>query len=263
MVISLEGLNYLKWVTQSLSRKRRNRFFSAIGLFFGACLVISLTWWVIYAPLWIIALSLGVPMFVVSLTTWILWGLLFVAYVAVNRRREKKMDFVAPTQQRIDRAAAILGESVFQTLSGPQTVGPFVRGVSAICLAGPSLLVASWKLLMQAVSAGKAAPEDVAEVLQTIGTAGVRISIEELVRVESLEKTTTKFQALKLFDGLVLRTSEPVGIVLEESFRKELLSMIPKDKHQFLTPKSPSGRVPSKGPQSAAGSARPNPKPRR
>lgn len=262
VAISLEDINYRKWVAKTLTRRMMLCLLGAVGCLLAAMVVLWITWWAIHVVVWFITASFALSPSVVSVITWIVWVLLFVAYATANWPRLEKLEFESPAKLRVARAAAILADSPYLALTGPQTMGSFVKVICVILLVGPGMAWTSWKLLMQAVAAGRGSPDHVADVLQTLATAGARVSIEELTRSDAPEKVAATFQAVRLFDGVILRSSEPVGLVLTDGLRDELLKMIPKEKQQLSAAKPPPGRVSSKGPQSAAVPAKPKPKPR-
>lgn len=262
MTISLEELNFRKWVAKSLNRQVVLRLLGAVGCFLAACAVLWLTWWAIFGVVWFITASFALSSTAIGVISWIVWGLLFVAYATANWQHLEKLEFESPAKLRVARAAAILADSPFLALTGPQTVGSFVKVIAVILLVGPGMAWTSWKLLQQALAAWRGSPDHVAEILQTLATAGARVSLEELTRVDAPEKVAATFAAVRLFDGVIYRSSEPVGLVLADSLRDELLAMIPKEKQQLTAAKPPPGRVSSQKPPQAAGPAKPRPKPR-
>ena len=168
-------------------------------------------------------------------------ALLCVAYVLGNREEVEKLEFESPAKLRIARAAAILADSPFLALTGPKTFGSFVRAISAFLLVGPGVAATSWKLFQSAIAGWRGSPEHVADVLKTLATVGVRVPLEELIRSDQTDRFVKTFQAVRLFDGVILRSSEPMGLVLADKLRNEILAIVPPTQGQ-PAPARPAAR---------------------
>src|SRR5262249_52085411 len=162
----------------------------------------------IYFLLWFILLSFSAPTSAVSIATWVIWSLLFVAYFTANWPRLEKLEFESPAKLRTARIAAILTDSPFLALTGPNTVGSFVKVISVVALVGPGMAATAWKLLLKGLAGFRGSPEKVTEVLQTLATIGVRVPLDELLRSDAVETLAPTFAAVRLFDGVIFRSSE-------------------------------------------------------
>jgi hypothetical protein len=212
-------------------------------------------------------LSFSISTMYVAIATWVIWVLLFVAYFTANRPELERLEFEAPSKLRAARITSILTDSPYLALTGPKTVGSFVKVVSVIVLVGPGILVTSWKLLLMALAGFRGSAEKVAEVLKTLATVGVRLPLEELMRSDSTESLAPTFAAVRLFDGVIVRTSEPVGLALTDRLRDEILKRVPPDQRRATAAKSSPVRVSSPAKPSGAAppprtTAAPPPKPR-
>jgi hypothetical protein len=248
-----------KWVAKSLARRAANCLLSAAVMFLVALVVLWLTWRTIHFILWLLLASFAPPTVVITVGTWVIFALLFAAYAAANRNRLEQPEFESPTRLRIASIAAIFADSPFFALTGPKTAGSFVRIVAVIVLIGPGVLMTSWKYLIQVVAAWRGSPARVAQVLETLATAGARLSLEDLVRLDPTDGIVTTFQAVRLFDGVILRDSKPVGLALTDSLRDDVLLRISPDKRRLTAAKPAPGQVSSK---TTASPTKPKPKPR-
>jgi hypothetical protein len=102
-------------------------------------------------------------------------------------------------------------------------------------------------LLKQAGAARSSSTDQVGAVLATLAHAGTRVPMEELFRLDPSDRWETTFRAVRLFDGVVVRTSEPMGLALSERFRSEVLKTAPPDVKRPQAAKPPPIRVSSKG----------------
>jgi len=234
-----------RWVARFLTRRALSCVLGAVGCLLAAAVVLWLTWWTIYFILWFIVLSFSPPALAISVATWVVWGLLFVAYFTANWPRLETLEFEAPSKMRVARIAAILTDSPFLALTGPKTVGSFVKVVSVIALVGPGIVMTSWKLLQMALAGFRGSADKVADVLKSLATAGARLSLEELIRSDPTDSMPATFAAVRLFDGVIFRSSEPVGLVLTDRLRDEILAQLPADQRHPLTTKPPAVRVSS------------------
>lgn len=248
-----------QWVAKFLARRAANCLLGAMVTFLAALAVLWLTWQLIHITLWFVLLSFSPPMVVITVSTWVIFALLFVAYATANRTRLEQLEFDSPTRLRMARATAIFADSPFLALAGPKTAGSFVKIVSVILLIGPGILMTSWKLLQQAFAAWRGSPAQVAKVLETLATAGARLSLEDLSRVDPTDGVLTTFQAVRLFDGVILRSSAPVGLVVTDSLRDDILLRISPDKRRLTAAKPTPGQVSSK---TVSSPTKPKPKPR-
>jgi hypothetical protein len=244
-----------RWVAKFLTRRALLCFLGAIGTTLAAAAVLWLTWQVIYFILWFLLLSFSLPSSAtaVSASTWVIWGLLFVAYFTANWQRLEKLEFESTAKLRTARIAAILTDSPFLALTGPKTVGSFVKVVSVIALVGPGMVATAWKLFLMSLAGFRGSADKVAEVLKSLATVGVRIPLEELMRSESEEALAPTFAAVRLFDGVIVRSSDPVGLVLTDELREEVLNRVPPDqRHATAKAKTPPSRVAAPARPSAA-----------
>ena len=257
MADTASDVKLILWVRSMLRRRLLLCVVGALACFVGALVVLWLTWWAIYGILWFVLLSFEPPAVAVSIAAWIIFGLLFVAYFTANRERLEHAELESPARQRVTRAAALLTDSPFLALAGPKTVGTFVRVVAVIALVGPGMLMTGWKMLAQAGAAWRAAPERVAEILKTLAAAGVRLPLEELTRLDPSDRMPTTFAAVRLFDGVILRTSEPVGLVISGSLRNAVFQQSPPAERQAGTTKPPPVKVSLKGAPASRSAAPP------
>lgn len=234
-----------RWVKQFLTRRMLLCFLGSLGVALASAAVLWLTWYAIYFILWFVLLSFSPSASAVSIATWTIWGLLFVAYFTANWPRLEKLEFESPAKLRTARIAAILTDSPFLALTGPKTVGSFVKVISVVALVGPGMVATSWKLLMMALAGYRGSPDKVAEVLKTLATIGVRVPLDELLRSEAAETLAPTFAAVRLFDGVIFRSSEPVGLVLTDDLRDDVLKRIPPDQRRATATKAPPIRVSS------------------
>ncbi len=237
-----------RWVKKFLTRRALLCFLGAIGTTLAAAAVLWLTWQAIYFLLWFLLLSFSLPSsaMAVSISTWVIWALLFVAYFTANWQRLEKLEFESPAKLRTARIAAILTDSPFLALTGPKTVGSFVKVVSVITLVGPGMAATAWKLFLMSLAGFRGSADKVAEVLKSLATVGVRIPLEELMRSESAESLAPTFAAVRLFDGVIVRSSDPIGLVLTDGLREDVLKRVPPDqRHATAAKKSPPSRASS------------------
>jgi hypothetical protein len=240
-------LTLILWVKSALRQRMLRSLAGALAVFLAGLAVLWLTWWAIFGITWFVLLSFSISSTIVSVITWIVFGLLFVAYFTANWERLERAEFESPSRLRVARAAAQLADSPFLALAGPKTMGTFVRAVSIIALVGPGMVMTSWKLLQQAGAAWRASPERVAEVLRTLATAGARLPLEDLTRLDPSDRMPTTFAAVRLFDGITLRSSEPVGLVMHDSLRNKIFQQIPAAQRHLGSTKPPPVKVSVKG----------------
>lgn len=243
------------WVANYLTRRMMLCFLGAFVCALIGIGVLWLSWWTIYGIIWFILLSFSPPALPIFIATWVIFVLLFVAYATANWPHLENLQTESPARLRAARAAAILTDSPFLALAGPKTFGTFVKAVSAVALVGPGTMMTSWRLLLQARAAWRGSPDQVAEILKTLATVGVRVPLDELLRSDPTDRFVPTFQAVQLFDGIILRTSEPVGVVLSDGLREEVLAQIPADQQRPMGAKPPPGRVSSPRPAGKASPA--------
>lgn len=243
----IEGFEFAQWVKKSLNRRMMVSFIQAVGVFLAAIAVCWLSWWAVYYIGWFALLTVEPPAMVLQIITWTTFLLLFVVYFFANREVVERQEFESPAKIRAARAVAIFTDSPLQALAGPKSSATFVRVITAIATVGPGMLAASWKLLGRAGAARGSSRDSVGAMLATLAHAGTRVPMEDLFRVDPSDRWETTFRAVRLFQGVVVRTSEPMGLALTEKFRSEVLKLAPPDVKRSQAAKPPAIRVSSKG----------------
>lgn len=243
----IEGFEFAQWVKRSLNRRMMAKFVQAVGVLLVALAVCWLTWWAVYHISRFALLTVEPSVMVLQLVTWVAFVLLIVIYGFANREVVERQEFESPVKVRAEQAAAIFTDSPWLALTGPKSLATFVRVITAIATVGPGMLAASWGLLRQAGAARSSSPDRVGAVLATLAHAGTRVPMEELFRLDPSDRWETTFQAVRLFDGVIVRTSDPMGLALTERLRSEILKTAPPDVKRPQGAKPPPIRVSSRG----------------
>lgn len=258
----IEGFEFAQWVKRSLNRRMMAKFVQAVGVLLVALAVCWLTWWAVYYISRFALLTVEPSAMVLQLVTWVAFVLLFVIYGFANREVVERQEFESPAKVRAAKAAAIFTDSPLQALTGPKSLATFVRAITAVATVGPGMLAASWGLLKQAGAARSGSPDLVGAMLATLAHAGTRVPMEELFRLDPSDRWETTFRAVRLFDGVIVRTSDPMGLALSERLRSEILKTAPPEVKRPQGAKPPPIRVSSKGqPGGAPTLPRPQPGP--
>ncbi len=215
------------WTARYVERQRRLSWLGSAGCGVAALPVFFLTFWVIYAVLWIGFQGLLTTHIARLLGSGIVVLFLIPAYVTANWNELRSLKFESSDRllaaRMIARASGIGGLAF---LAGPQTAHTFVKVLSATLLLGPGLVYLAIKLVGRASLLDKLDVAAVSEALAMLIEKEQRLSLDDLAR----ETHTTEdglAMDLALVDGVVPLKSGELGYTLNDDLREELLKHRP------------------------------------
>ncbi len=215
------------WTAQYIERQRRLSWLGCAGCGVAAVPVFVLTFWVIYAVLWVgfqgLLTTHSARLFVSGLVV----VLLIPAYVTANWNELRSLKFESSDRllaARMIARASGMGGLAF--LAGPQTAHAFVKVLSVTLLLGPGLVHLAIKLAGRASLLDKLDVATVSQALAILIEKEQRVSLDELVQQTQTTEDGLAMD-LALVDGVVPLKSGELGYTLNDDLRQELLSHRP------------------------------------
>ena len=211
------------WTAQYVERQRRLSWIGCAGCGVAALPVFFLTFWVIYAVLWVGFQSLLTTHTARLIGSGLVVLLLIPAYVTANWNELRSLKFESSDRLLMARMVArASGMGGMAFLAGPQTAHAFVKVLSVTLLLGPGLVHLAIKLAGRASLLDKLDVAAVSQALTLLIEKEQRVSLDELVQQTSTTEDTLVMD-LALVDGVVpLKSGEP-GYTLNDELRQELL----------------------------------------
>ena len=211
------------WTVQYVQQQRRLSWFGCAGCAVAAVPVFYLTFWVIYAVLWIAFQGLISTHAARLFSSGLVVLLLIPAYVTANWNELRNLKFESSDRLLAARLVArASGMGSLSLLAGPQTAHAFVKVLSATLLLGPGLLHLVIRLAGRASLMDKLDIAAVSQALTMLIEQNKRVSLDELARQSNTTEDRLVLD-LVLVDGVVsLKSGEP-GYTLNEDLRQELL----------------------------------------
>lgn len=210
------------WTTQYAQRQSRLSWYGCAGAAGGALPVLFITFWVIYAVLWIGFQGL-LPGHGARLAgCGFVLILLFVGYATANWEYLQALKFDSSNKLMTARLAAYAtGHSGFSLLAGPQTAHAFVKVISVTLLLGPGLIDLALRLAGRAQLLRELNIVAVAQSLTSLLEAEKRLTVEELAEGAAID-TDELMRNLSLVEGVVPLKSGELAVTLSESLQQEL-----------------------------------------
>lgn len=211
------------WTAQYVQRQRRLSWLGCAGCAVAAGPVFFLTFWVIYAVLWVGFQGLLTTHTARLVCSGLVVLLLIPAYVTANWNELRNLKFESSDRllaARLVAQASGMGGLAF--LAGPQTAHAFVKVLSVTLLLGPGLVHLAIRLAGRASWLDKLDIAAVSQALAILIEKEQRVSLDELVQGTNTEEDRLVMD-LALVDGIVpLKSGEP-GYTLNDELRDELL----------------------------------------
>ncbi len=215
------------WTAQYVERQRRLSWLGCAGCGVAALPVFFLTFWVIYAVLWIGFQGLLTTHTARLLGSGFVVLLLIPAYVTANWNELRSLKFESSDRllaARMIARASGMGGLAF--LAGPQTAHAFVKVLSVTLLFGPWLVHFAIKLAGRASLLDKLNVAAVSQALALLIEEEHRLSLDDLAQQTHTTEDDLALD-LALVDGVIpLKSGEP-GYTLNDELREELLSHRP------------------------------------
>jgi hypothetical protein len=215
--------NIADWVAHYVERQQRLNWMGCVGCAVAAAPVLFLTFWVIYAVLWIGFQSLLTTHLARLLGSGGVLGLIFVAYATANWQYLRVLKFESADRLATARLAAFAtGQTGFSLLAGPQTAHTFVKVISVTLLLGPGLIDLALRLAGRARLLRELNVAAVAQALTCLLEAEGRVAVEDLASIAGIDEERLML-SLSQVDGVVsLKSGEP-AVTLNDELRRELI----------------------------------------
>lgn len=215
------------WTAQYVERQRRLSWLGCAGCAIAALPVFFLTFWVIYAVLWVGFQGLLTTHTARLLGSGLIVLLLIPCYMTANWNELRSLKFESSDRLLMARMIArASGMGGLAFLAGPQTAHAFVKVLSVTLLLGPGLVHLAVKMAGRASLLDKLNVAAISQALALLIEEEHRMSLDVLA-----QKTQTTEDGLALdlalVDGVVpLKSGEP-GYTLNDELREELLKHRP------------------------------------
>ena len=211
------------WTAQYVQRQRRLSWIGCGSSAAAAGPVFYLTFWVIYAVLWVGFQGLLATHSARLVGSGLVVLLLIPAYVTANWNELRSLKFESSDRLQFARLVArASGMGGLTLLAGPQTAHAFVKVLSATLLLGPGLVHLAIRLAGRASWLDKLDVAAVSQSLAMLIEQDKRVSLEELARQSNTSEDRLVLE-LALIDGVVpLKSGEP-GYTLNDDLRQELV----------------------------------------
>ena len=215
------------WTARYVERQRRLSWIGCAGCGVAALPVFFLTFWVIYAVLWIGFQGLLTTHTARLLGSGFVVLLLIPCYVTANWNELRNLKFESSdrllTARMIARASGIGGMAF---LAGPQTAHAMVKVLSVTLLFGPWLVHFAIKMAGRASLLDKLNATAISQALAMLIEEEHRMSLDDLAQQTHTTEDDLALD-LALVDGVIpLKSGEP-GYTLNDELREELLSHRP------------------------------------
>lgn len=215
------------WTGQYVERQRRLSWLGCAGCAVVALPVFYVTFWVIYAVLWVGFQGLLTTHTARLLVSGLVVVLLIPAYVTANWNELRSLKFESSDRLLVARMIArASGMSSLTLLAGPQTAHSFVKVLSVTLLLGPGLVHLAIKLAGRASLLDKLDVAAISQALTLLIEKEQRVSLEEMAQ-QSHTTEDGLMMDLALVDGVVPLKSGELGYTLNDDLRQELLSHRP------------------------------------
>ena len=215
------------WTTQYVERQRRLSWIGCAGCGAAAVPVFFVTFWVIYAVLWIGFQGLLTTYTARLLGSGLIVLFLIPCYVTANWNELRNLKFESSDRllaARMIARASGMGGMAF--LAGPQTAHAFVKVLSVTLLLGPGIVHLAIKLAGRASLLDKLNVAVVSQALALLIEEEHRMSLDVLAQQTQTTEDDLALD-LALVDGVIpLKSGEP-GYTLNDELREELLKHRP------------------------------------
>ena len=218
------------WVSQSLRQKHLLYVAGSVCCLLLGVVTLWLTWWILYMVLGFLLLSFSISLMSLSLMTWGSIALLFVCYATANWTHLEKFEMESIGRLRMARAAAYVSGSSFLALTGPKTASSFVKVVSLTLLLGPGLLATSWQLLQKVRGSWVASPDNIGRFLIELAKTTSRVPFDRLRQLDGSDLFPANIHGVLLFEGVLFKSSEPVGLMMTDSLRHHVRGLAKRRK---------------------------------
>ena len=211
------------WTAQYVERQRRLSWLGCAGCGVAAVPVFFLTFWVIYAVLWVGFQGLLTTHTARLLGSGLVVLLLIPAYVTANWNELRSLKFESSDRllaARMIARASGMGGLAF--LAGPQTAHAFVKVLSVTLLLGPGLVHFAIRLAGRASLLDKLDIAAVGQALTLLIEKEQRVSLDELAQQSNTTEDCLGMD-LALVDGVVPLKSGELAYTLNDELRQELL----------------------------------------
>lgn len=219
------------WTAQYVERQQRMSWFGCAGCAVAAVPVFFLTFWVIYAVLWVGFQGLLTTHSSRLIGSGLIVLLLIPAYVTANWSELRSLKFESSDRLLMARMVArASGMGGLAFLAGPQTAHAFVKVLSVTLLLGPGLVHLAIKL------AGRASLLDKLDIAAISQTLALLVEEEHRMSLDDLAQQTHTTEDdlamdLALVDGVIPLKSGELGYTLNDELREELLRHRPGGTH--------------------------------
>ena len=217
-------VSVVRWLEGYRRRRATLLALGGLGTLLLSIPVLFVTWWVIWLVLFL-PMMLALSLKTLSIATWIAFGLVFVAYLTVNRRHLEslKFDEAGPGMVAAHFAAHVAGMSSLSLfMAGPETMRSQVKVISLLLLTGPSLIGLSWRLARSAFAALRMDTVFVGMALAKLLAAGRSVLVDELAASVGSPEPPRLLRELLLIDGVILLTSGNPSLTMTDSLRTDL-----------------------------------------
>ncbi len=215
------------WTAQYVERQRRLSWIGCAGCAIAALPVFFVTFWVIYAVLWVGFQGLLTTHSSRLLGSGLIVLLLIPCYVTANWNELRNLKFESSDRLLMARMVArASGMGGMAFLAGPQTAHAMVKVLSVTLLFGPWLVHFAIKMAGRASLLDKLNIAAISQALALLIEEEHRLSLDELAKQTQTTEDDLAMD-LALVDGVIPLKSGELGYTLNDELREELLKHRP------------------------------------
>jgi hypothetical protein len=217
------------WLSKKTTGMTGWLLLGSLGQFLFALAVLFVTFWIIYAVIWL-GFNWLVPIAHVT-RMWIslaVLALLFVGNATTDRAYLQKYSFTTGTFNEEPVSFYVPGVGLGSTINplAPESVHSYAKMVTNALYLGPRLVTGSFRMLARALRLRGIDREGCAAALTFLMKQDARVPFKEVAEaIPSGHDVCAVFEQLHEFDGVMFLKSKPAGLSLLSDFREELRSL--------------------------------------
>lgn len=218
--------SFIKWLGQKArALSNQGMVLALVCLVLGA-IVLFLTFWIVYAVIWLafdwlVPHTHGVRL---VLTAGVVI-LLFVLNATTHRRHLEEFSYVTGTKNPKAVHLYIPGVGMGSTINplSPEYAQSIAKVIAAWVLFGPRLLTESVRSFVEARRYRTVDLTGCAAILELLADRGERVPFADIAKViPPGHDLTIVLGQLRWFDGILFLKKEPAGLTLTEEFLREV-----------------------------------------
>ena len=212
------------WLQRRIAEEIRVGWLGAAGLLVGGFFVTWLTFWIIYAVLWLVFpgwLPYFVRLFCVAAGT----ALLFVGNARTDREYLEEYSFTTSASDNRVVTLYIPGVGLASNINplAPDSLHSLIKVITSFLYTGPRLFNAGFRQYRRTQRLAKLDTSITAWMLAALLNRSGRVPFAELVPQMPEHDPADVFPPLRDLAGVVFLNEEPPGLSLTAEFRGEMI----------------------------------------